>query len=197
MIPTVSERPIGMRSDEVVDAVWDDLRAVLADEVAFRRWYERYLPPVYSYLVSRSLGDTDLAEDLAQDVFIAAIRGRAAFDGRSDPVTWLIGIARHKLADHFRGQEREERRRLRVEVREVQLDREHASWRHLEERVHIAEAMSRLPAAQRAVLTFVALDDLPVADAARLMGRSFGATQSLLARAREGFRRLYEREADR
>jgi RNA polymerase sigma-70 factor (ECF subfamily) len=186
-----------MTSDAIVDASRQDWFADLTDEVAFRGWYERHLPPVYSYLVSRCLGDADLAEELAQETFIAAIRGRARFDGRSDAVTWLVGIARHKLADHFRRSERDERRRLRVQVREVQLDRDRATWRHLEQRVLIAEAMRALPAPQRAVLTFVALDDLPVADAARLMGRSFGATQSLLARAREAFRRVYEAEADR
>jgi RNA polymerase sigma-70 factor (ECF subfamily) len=175
----------------------DDLRAVLADEAAFRRWYERHLPPVYSYLASRCLGDADLAEDLAQETFIAAIHARSLYDGRSNPVTWLCGIARHKLADHFRRMEREERRRMRAAVRELELDVERATWRHLEDRVLIAEAMRRLPPAQRAVLTFVALDDLPVADTARLIGKSFGATQSLLARAREGFRRSYEREIDR
>jgi RNA polymerase sigma-70 factor (ECF subfamily) len=183
-----------MASDTASATDRDDLRVILGDEVAFRRWYERHLPPVYSYLASRCLGDTALAEDLAQETFIAAIRARAAFDGRSEPVTWLCGIARHKLADHFRRLERDERRHARAAVRELELDTERTSWRQLEERVLIADAMRRLPAAQRAVLTFVALDDLPVAEAARLIGKSFGATQSLLARAREGFRRLYGEE---
>ena len=80
---------------------------------------------------------------------------------------------------------------MRVAVRELELDAEARSWRGVEERVLIADAMRSLPPAQRAVLTFVAIDDLPVADVARLMGRSFGATQSLLARARETFRRAY------
>jgi RNA polymerase sigma-70 factor (ECF subfamily) len=176
----------------VLDADQDGLRAILADEAAFRRWYERFLPPVYSYLLSRCLGDASLAEDLAQETFVAAINARSQFDGRSDPATWLCGIARHKLADHFRRQERDERRRLRVRVNELALDRDRSAWQYIEERVLIADAMRSLPPAQRAVLTFVALDDLPVAEAARLVGRSFGATQSLLARAREGFRRRYE-----
>jgi DNA-directed RNA polymerase specialized sigma24 family protein len=48
-----------------------------------------------------------------------------------------------------------------------------------------------LPAPHRAVLAFVVLDGLPVAEAGRLMGRSASATQSLLHRARESFRRAY------
>ena len=44
------------------------------------------------------------------------------------------------------------------------------------------------------MLAFVVLDDLPVAEAARLMGKIRGATQSLLFRARDSFRRAYGAE---
>ena len=80
----------------------DELQKALADDASFEAWYRRSLPRVYSYLVSRGCGDVAIAEDLTQQTFIAAIDQRARFDGRSDTVTWLCGIARHKLADHFR-----------------------------------------------------------------------------------------------
>jgi RNA polymerase sigma-70 factor, ECF subfamily len=177
----------------------EDLREVLADEVAFRRWYDRMVPSVYGYVASRCLGDEDLAQELTQQTFIAAIHGRLRFDGRSDAATWLCGIARHKLADHFRRLERDEARTRRVAVRAIELDTdgEQARWAASDERMVIADTLRRLPASQRAVLTFVALDDLPVAEAARLMGKSFGATQSLLSRARENFRRHYPRGIER
>ena len=183
-----------MTSETLVQPA-DDLREVLADEAAFRRWYDRMIPSVYSYVASRCLGDEDLAQELTQQTFIAAIHGRARFDGRSEPVTWLCGIARHKLADHFRRLEREEARTLRASVHALAQEGpdEAARWRGVDDRIVIADTLRRLPAAQRAVLTFVALDDLPVAEAARLLGKSFGATQSLLARARESFRQAYPR----
>jgi RNA polymerase sigma-70 factor (ECF subfamily) len=149
------------------------------------------LPRVYSYLMSRSGGDTGLAEDLTQQTFIAAIDQRSRFDGRSDTVTWLCGIARHKLADHFRAIEREERRRMRLEVRQIELEAGGRAGLDLEDRTMIGEALRSLPASQRAVLVFVVLDDLSVAEAARLVGKSRGATESLLFRARDSFRRAY------
>jgi len=174
-----------------------DLRAALADDAAFEAWYRQTVTRVYSYLASRCLGDEDLAQELTQQTYIAAVTGRARFDSKSDQVTWLCGIARHKLADHFRRLERDEKRHLSMTVRELALGAGSGEWAAVEDRAAIADAMRTLPAAQRAVLTFVALDGLPVADAARLLGKSFGATQSLLARAREGFRRAYGQEADR
>src|SRR6478672_10496175 len=118
----------------------DELQRALADDAAFESWYRRTVPRVYSYLVSRSSGDVALAEDLTQQTFTAAIDQRSRFDGRSDTITWLCSIARHKLADHFRAIERDERRQRRMEVREIEFDREGQAELGLEDRTMIAEA---------------------------------------------------------
>jgi RNA polymerase sigma-70 factor, ECF subfamily len=173
----------------------DELQTALADDAGFEAWYRRSLPRVYSYLVSRSGGDVALAEDLTQQTFTAAIDQRSRYDGRSDTITWLCGIARHKLADHFRAIERDERRQRRMEVRQIELDGAKSTELGLEDRAMIAEILRSLPAGQRAVMVFVVLDDLPVAEAARLLGKSRGATESLLFRARESFRRAYGTES--
>ena len=175
----------------VADGI-DELRLALASDRAFEAWYQRTLPRVYAYLFSRCGNDATLAEELSQQTFIAAVDQRSRFDGRSDTVTWLCGIARHKLADHFRAIERDERRQMRLEVRQIRLDEAAVDAPGLDDRTAIADALRSLPAAQRAVLAFVVLDDLPVAEAARLMGKSVSATQSLLHRARSNFGRAYE-----
>ena len=190
----VEERSSDMTTRAAVGAAADELQVALASDRAFESWYRRTLPRVYSYLLSRGGNDAALAEELTQLTFIAAVQGRSTFDGRSDTVTWLCAIARHKLADHFRVLEREERRRTRMELREISMDSADHHAPQLDDRAAIAEALGSLPTAQRAVLTFVVLDDLSVAEAARLLGRSAGATQSLLHRAREGFRRAYGAE---
>ena len=172
----------------------DELSRALADDAGFESWYRRTLPRVYSYLVSRSGGDTGLAEELTQQTFIAAIDQRSRFDGRSDTITWLCGIARHKLADHFRAIDRDERRQMRMEVGQIELEERPRVGLKLEDREMIGEVLRSLPANQLAVLVFVGLDDLSVAEAARLIGRSRGATESLLFRARDSFRRAYAAE---
>jgi RNA polymerase sigma-70 factor (ECF subfamily) len=169
----------------------NELHLALADDDAFEAWYRRTLPRVFAYHLSRCGNDVSLAEELSQQTFVAAINQRARFDGRSELVTWLLGIARHKLADHFRSVEREERRRMRLEVRQIHVESDAAGGPGLDDRAAIADALRSLPAAHRAVLAFVVLDGLPVAEAGRLMGRSASATQSLLHRARESFRRAY------
>lgn len=175
----------------------NELQMALADDDAFADWYRRTLPRVYGYLLGRCGNDVALAEELSQQTFIAAIDQRSRFDGRSDVVTWLCGIARHKLADHFRAIDREERRRMQLEVRWIESSVGAAPAPDLDDRAAIATALRSLPAAQQAVLVFVVLDGLPVAEAGRLLGRSTPATYSLLHRAREAFRRAYGSEVDR
>ena len=70
--------------------------------------YDDAVPHVYGYLLARC-GDTSLAEELTSESFLAAVHA-ARKPGAPDPsIPWLIGIARHKLADHWRRVEREQR----------------------------------------------------------------------------------------
>ncbi len=180
----------GISATPVVAAQDDALGAAFADEAAFTRWYEAALPRVYSFLASRCGGPGHLAEELTQQTFVEAVRRRRSFDGRSDVITWLCGIGRHKLADHYRRLERDERRRERLAAGEI--GRPHDGWRTLDERDAIDRAMSALPAAQRAALIFHHHDGLSLNEVASLLHRSPSAVQSLLARARENFRAAYE-----
>lgn len=172
-----------------------ELRAAFTDETAFRAWYERSLPRVYAFLASRCGGPGALAEELTQQTFVEAVRRRDSFDGRSDVVTWLCAIGRHKLADHLRRLEREERRRLRIVGEASPAEEEPEPWQDVERRQVIEAALARLPAFQRAALVFRYLDGLSVGEVADALGRSESATESLLARARESFERSY-REVD-
>lgn len=171
----------------------DALADVFASEAAFDSWYDRALPRVFGYVYSRCGHDVDLAEELTQLTFVEAVRQHERFDGRSDPITWLCGIARHKLADHFRRLDSEERRALRL-IEHERGSNETATSDDVAEREAIARALASLPALQRAVLVFTALDGLTVREAAALLDRSEGATESLLHRARSAFRRAYALE---
>jgi len=50
------------------------------------------------------LRDRSAAEDLVQETFLAALKSRGSFSGGSSEATWLVGILKHKIADHFRRQ---------------------------------------------------------------------------------------------
>jgi RNA polymerase sigma-70 factor, ECF subfamily len=170
-----------------------ELQAIFADERQFRPWYDVAARRVYAYLFGRCGGDASLAEELTQLTFMDALRRRDTYDGRADSITWLIAIGRNRLLDHLRRMERDERRRLRIVVREIAIeDRRDAAWQTHEDRDDIVRAMRLLPATQRAALILHHVDGLSVRDVAVAMGRSQTAVESLLSRGRERFRTVYE-----
>lgn len=168
-------------------------REMFADEQAFRSWYDRAFPVLYSFVFARLGGDADVATEIIQEAFVEGVRNRGRFDGSSDPVTWLCGIARHKVADYFRRLERERRRKLKLIRDEHRPDP--GTSHGVETQDAVLGAIRSLLPVQRAVLTMHYLDDMPVKEIASALGRSVSAVESLLARARDNFRRAYPQSA--
>lgn len=167
-----------------------DLAAVLEDEWAFRRWYEEMSPRVYAYLFTRT-GSVTTAEELTQETFIEVIRSPGTYDGRSDPVPWLLGVARHRLSRRFR-QSRREDNRWRQLVKDISIaGRDHRPWDEMERRDSVGAALDALPRDQRLALVLRFGDDLTIRDVARTMGRSVDATESLVRRALRAFETAY------
>ena len=117
------------------------------------------------YLFNFALGqmrDMNIAEDLVQETFLAALKSQDNFSGRSAERTWLVGILRHKIYDHLRRACRE--RALRIDPPpahdESEAFDESLLWIHqiaaestspsrrielAEFREHLEKAMSNLP----------------------------------------------------
>ncbi len=150
--------------------------------------YDDALPHVYGYLVSRC-GDRALAEDLTAESFEAAVAALRKPDAPELGIPWLIGVARHKLADHWRRVEREERG-LRLLDSEPSPDVEDP-WDEAVDAIQARDVLDRLGAHHRAALTLRYLDGLPVPEVARCLDRTVHATEALLVRARGAFRRIY------
>jgi len=165
----------------------NELEVAFSSEAAFRAWYDHALPRVFGFVLGHVERDRELAEEITQQTFTDAIRDYRRFDGRSDSVTWLCSIARHKLADHWRRLERDERRRLHF-ISATDPDRDEAAWRSVDERDRVMGALGAMPAMQRAALLLRYIDDLPVKEIARTLGKSEKAVESLLSRGRDAFR---------
>jgi len=69
-------------------------------------WLARYGDYLYRFALARVRNPT-VAEDVVQDTLLAAFKGRRSFAGRSAERSWLTGILKHKIIDHFRKTSRE------------------------------------------------------------------------------------------
>ncbi|WP_232664642.1 RNA polymerase sigma factor [Pseudonocardia sp. TRM90224] len=152
--------------------------------------YDTALPQVYGYLLARC-GRRVLAEDLAAETFLAAV---AACRGPQPPAPstgWLVGIARHKLVDHWRAAEREQRGLRAVAGEPEPVD---DPWDEALDAGLAHAVLEEQSAQHRAVLTLRYLDGLSVPEVAGVLGRTVHATEALLTRARTAFRRSYVRQ---
>lgn len=149
--------------------------------------YDSALPAVYGYFVRRC-PDRGTAEDLTSETFLAAMDSARRNDPPHISVPWLIGVARHKLADHFR------RRldRLSVPLADMpEPDDPADTWDAELDRIVAESTLARLSEPHRAVLTLRYMDDRSVGECAELIGRTVHATEALLVRARRAFRDHY------
>jgi RNA polymerase sigma-70 factor (ECF subfamily) len=64
-------------------------------------WLDDHGDYLYGYALLR-LRDATVAEDLVQETLLAALRSSESYSGRASERTWLVGILKHKIADHFR-----------------------------------------------------------------------------------------------
>lgn len=150
--------------------------------------YDTALPEVYGYLLSRC-GQRALAEDLTAETFLAAVdAGRRSTAPAELSVAWLIGVARHKLADHWRRSAREERG-LRVVAGELVESAD--PWDERLDVLAARDVLAGLAQHHRAALTLRYLDGLPVGEVAECLDRTVHATEALLTRAKSAFRKSY------
>jgi RNA polymerase sigma-70 factor (ECF subfamily) len=65
------------------------------------RWVDEHGDYLFHFALSR-VRDASVAEDLVQETLLAGLRGMDRYQGRSTERTWLAGILRNKVLDHFR-----------------------------------------------------------------------------------------------
>ena len=158
-------------------------------------WFDDALPRLFGYFIVRVGGWIDVAEDLTQETVLAAVRSGAGPSGDTPIMAWLYGIARHKLVDHYRREERERRQfgpgdpALLDIGPSPPLGHLDLDWIHT--RDDIVATLDRLPPRQRSALVLRHFDDCDVGTTAKHLNLSVHATESLLARGRSAFRRIY------
>lgn len=160
---------------------------VTGDEAALRTAYEQWGRLVFA-LGLRSLPDRTDAEDVTQQTFVTAWRGRHTFDPRRGTLpAWLLGIARRQVADRLRAVERDARLQRALERTEAPVSPEPTPERVLDSIV-AADELTHLVPQQRRVIELAFYDDLTHAQIAVATGLPLGTVKSHLRRGIERLR---------
>src|SRR6266699_3657299 len=95
----MSFRPRGAGGDMTQEIVERAASAVAGNDPA--TWVDEHGDVLYRYALAR-VRKPDVAQDLVQETFLAAVRGHEKFAGQSSVRSWLCGILKHKLCDYYR-----------------------------------------------------------------------------------------------
>jgi len=155
--------------------------------------FERYHARVHA-LCSRLTRRADIADDLAQEVFLRVLRYPDGFREESSLATWLYRIAYNVCHDHWRRDRRADEVERTLSVGPISPQGVHA----MDERhVRLDEAMARLTPEQRAILVLSRYHDLGYDNIARVLDCTPAAARVRAHRAlhelRETYRELEQR----
>lgn len=170
------------------------LADVARDPDALEAFYRRHVVAVTRF-ISRRVDDPYMVADLTADVFLAIIDSADTYrPERGSVIGWVFGVARNIVSAERRRAVRETAATRRIAGRRL-LDP--ADIVRLEERIdaessarRVHQALANVPDGTRRLLELVAVDGLPVADAAAALGISPIAARVRLHRARSQLRNL-------
>lgn len=144
--------------------------------------FEAEYDMVYRFCLART-ASAQIAEDATGETFADAARLYATGRGREVDPQWLRSVARSRVIDQWRADERHRRRvRRLVHLR----DQNHPAETDFDEE-RVLVALRAVPERQRSALTLRYLDGYGVDEIADILEVSYQAAESLLARGRRSF----------
>ncbi|MEO8307510.1 MAG: sigma-70 family RNA polymerase sigma factor [Pseudomonadota bacterium] len=158
------------------------------DEAAFRHLYDRYRSPLLRF-VQRLVPDAGESEEVAQETWMAVIRGRERYSPRARFVTYLFSIAHRRAMDRWRKRGRWPETQLNAADEIPGSCIHEPEWRSQNQALGAAllAAISALPLLQREAFLLRAEAGLGIEEIARVTGTNLETAKS---RLRYALRRL-------
>ncbi len=164
------------------------------DSQTIREIFNTHFNRLYTFVFHEVGYDQLAAEDVVQETFIGAVQSAKKFNGKCQIYTWLVNIARHKIADHYRKMKREYKNRS--------LDNPASNLQELigdagasvdfiesaEDRLIVEQALMDLPPDYRQTLVLKYVEEMTMAEISQVMKRSPKSIEGILTRARKALR---------
>lgn len=174
-------------------------RAISGDRVAYRTIMERYRSSVY-HGAYRFVRDEDLAEDIVQEVFIAAFESLPSFRGTARFSTWLYRIMVTRSLNAVQQIHRKKRFAgwlLRFDDPSVSerapaphSDRPDERMERTERNELLRSALARLPQHQQAAIALTAQQGFSYEEAAEILNTTVPAVESLVFRGKKRLKQI-------
>jgi RNA polymerase sigma-70 factor, ECF subfamily len=174
-------------------------RVLSGDDEAYRSLVERHQCAVWGFIHSVVRNGTD-ADDVAQEVFVAAFTHLDSFDARRAKfVTWLLTIARNRCSNHLKRRLVRERVTTEADAVEGSSQLDHLAGSglspdrvvsHRETEELLDDALEQLPLEQKTAFVLAEIQELSLSEIAAVEGVPVGTVKSRISRAKEKLRRV-------
>lgn len=146
-----------------------------------------HLQAIYGFMIG-SVGDPETARDLTQQTFVKAAASWGRYDRcKGTPERWLYGIARHVRDDHFRSSEQQKVLHNKI-GHNLRSDASEGAVALMD--ADLGRAFSQLVQAERDLLWWCVVLEIPIAEVARSLGIKRSTCSMRLMRALEKVRNL-------
>lgn len=160
---------------------------------AKKEFYQRYKKRLLNYIKIKAPNKQD-AEEILQDTFMSAFLSLPNFKGDSSLSTWLCSIARHEIADFYRKKRIKTIVFSRLPFLENLVSKAlgpELKYKEKQIKEKISKSFGSLKEEYTQILKLKYIQQKSVKEIAKILGKSFKATESLLYRARMAFQREY------
>lgn len=170
---------------------WDELKLVARcvagdDRRAFERLVNEHQQPLRRFLLSLTMGDATLTDDLAQETFLKAYMGLRSWQGIARFRTWLFRIA----VNEYNAWMRRHHESLSAEPPPDTADTLTDTAATTEARIDVERCLRVLSVSERTAVLLFYLEDKPLKDIARIMDMPEGTVKSHLSRAKSKMARM-------
>ena len=154
--------------------------------------FGRYKRPLYGFFYGMNR-DSELSEDLVQNVFLRILKYRYLFRGEGDFRTWMYHIARNVNHDNFRKNKIQKKDSIEDWEERIEGDMNRASEIEKDDELHILSmAMDRLPEDKKEILLLSKYQDKKYKEIGEIIGCSEGAVKVKVFRALQELKAVYK-----
>jgi RNA polymerase sigma-70 factor (ECF subfamily) len=162
------------------------------DQSAFKVLYLKYSDLLFAYISHHLDNDKDIAADIWQETWLVFVERINDFQYKSTIFTWLCAIAKNKISDYYRNVKKLERfqsiEKLQFNIDTEELD---VSLIDVETQADVLTVLANLTTGYRYLLESKYIENKSIDQISCEIGKSYKATESMLSRARDTFRKNF------
>lgn len=164
------------------------------EQNAFKVLYLRYSDLLFAYILHHLEKDKEVASDIWQETWVVVVERIHDYKSQSSFFTWLCAIANNKISDYYRNAVKQERF-INIEKAHIDIDAEELDIELIDTgtQVDVISILANLSDEYRYLLEAKYIENKSIDEISSVISKSYKATESMLTRARESFRKEFKK----